>query len=264
MREDVIIYENTIPQIISKEIFDKAMERRRTKKYAENTAKNIYLLSGIIKCQCGGSFIGFTSVKVKNGKTYKNGYYKYSNHGKLKNCNVPSIKQDLIENKIIQLLTNELLDKNNMQKIVDTVNRQYKMLQNESTQDVLDLTIRIKEIQTQIDNIVDMVCKGISTDALGLKLKALEETKRNLEDELTFKSSKFVYDISAEDIVHVLKKDVDKLQTSSKSELKNLIHKWIKKIEATNDFIDVYFNSEDLISHKMVARSGFEPPTCWV
>lgn len=264
MREDAIIYENVLPQIISEEIFNKAMERRRTKKHAENTAKNVYLLSGLIKCQCGGSFIGFTSTKVKNGKTYRNGYYKCSNHSKLKNCDVLSIKQDLIENKIISLLTNELLDKNNMQKIVDTVNKQYKMLQNESIQDVLDLTIRIKEIQTQIDNIVNMVCKGIATDALGLKLKSLEETKTMLEDELNFKDSKFIYDISAEDIVRVLKKDVDKLQTSSKSELKKLIHKWIKKIEATNDFIDVYFNSEDFLPHKMVARSGFEPPTCRV
>lgn len=264
IREDAIVYEDAIPQIISKEVFDKAMKRKKTKKHAENTAKNVYLLSGLIKCQCGGSYTGYMSTKTKNGKTYKNGYYKCNNRNKLGNCTMPFLKQDLLEKKIVEILTKKLLDKNNVQKIIDGVINQYKMLQNEATEDVTGLQTRIKEIQSQMDNIVDMICKGIGTNALAIKLKELEETKYNLEDELEFKSTKFTYDIKADDIVEVLKKDVNNLNDASKTEVKKLIQKWVKKIEVTNDFIDVYFISEDFLPHQMVARNGFEPSTCRV
>lgn len=264
MREDAIIYENAIPVIISKEVFDKAMKRKKTKPHAENTAKNTYLLSGLIKCQCGGSFTGYTSTKTKNGKTYRFGYYKCNNRNKLGNCTMPFLKQELLEKKIVELLTVALLDENNMEKIVNEVNRQYKSLRDESVEESHELENRIKEVQSQMDNIVDMICKGIATEALGFKLKELEQTKYDLQDELNFKSTTFTNDIKSEQIVDILKQDVDNLQNSSKNDIKKLIQKWIKKIEVTNDFLVVYFNSEVFIPPKMVARNGFEPSTCRV
>ena len=264
IREDMIVHENAIPQIISKEIFDKAMQRKKTKKNAENTAKNMYLLSGLIKCQCGGTYTGFTSIKTKNGITYKNGYYKCNNHNKLKNCSMPFLKQDLLESKIIKILTEELLNKENMQNIIDGVSKNYNMLKNEAHEDVIELERKLKDINSQIDNIVDMICKGMGTDALAYKLKDLENIKRDLEDELEFKSSKFNNNITPEAIINVLQKDVKGLNANFKSNVKKHIKKWIKKIEVTNDILDVYFNSEDFLPHKMVARSGLEPPTYWV
>jgi site-specific DNA recombinase len=264
MRKDAIVYEDAIPQIISKEIFKKAMERRKTKPHAENTAKRVYLLSGLIKCQCGGTYTGYLSTKVKNGNTFKYGYYKCNRRDKLNKCTMPFLKQELLENYIIELLTKKLLAKDNMQKLVNQVVMQYKNLQNEATEDVLSLKSRIKEIKVQMDNIVDLICRGMGTDALAYKLKDLEQKKYNLEDELNFKNSNFKIDIKSEDVIKILKRDVDELQDSSKNELKKLIRKWVKKIEVTNDFLDVYFYSEDFLPHQMVARNGFEPSTCRV
>ena len=177
---------------------------------------------------------------------------------------MPFLKQELLENYIIELLTKKLLAKDNMQKLVDQVVMQYKNLQNEATEDVLSLKSRIKEIKVQMDNIVDLICRGMGTDALAYKLKDLEQKKYNLEDELNFKNSNFKIDIKSEDVIKILKRDVDELQDSSKNELKKLIRKWVKKIEVTNDFLDVYFYSEDFLPHQMVARNGFEPSTCRV
>lgn len=251
IREDAIIYENAIPVIISKEVFDKAMSRKRTKKNAENTAKRIYLLSGLIHCSCGGTYTGRTArTKKANGKVYEQGYYTCSNHNKLGNCNFPSLKQNLLENKIVDIITNELLDKTNMQKIVNEVNLQLRILQDESTEDVLELKKKIKELEIQINNVVDMVCKGIATEAMVLKSKELEDLKKNLEEELEFKEHASNITIDKDEIIRILKKDISNLENSSKTNTKNLIRKWVKKIEVTTTEVIVHFNLRRLFTSK--------------
>ena len=257
IREDAIVYENAIPVIIEKEIFEKAMKRRKTKAHAENTAKNVYLLSGLIKCSCGGCYTGYKSTKVKNGNTFTYGYYKCNNRNKLNNCTMPFLKQELLEQKIIDILTQELLDTEKVNKLVNEVVKQYKVLQNESVDDVVDIEERLKEIKKQMNNIVDVIAKGLANDTLLKKLDELEKEKTKLEEERTFKSNINTFNINSDEIVKILKKDVDSLQDKNKTEIKNLVQKWIKKIEVTNDFLDVHFYSEDFFPHQMVARTHY-------
>lgn len=257
MREDAIVYEDAIPVIISKEVFKKVMERKKTKPHAENSAKNVYLLSGLIKCSCGGSYVGTKSTKKKDGKTYVTGYYICNNRNKLGNCKMPLLYQEKLEEKIVSILTEELLDKNTMQNLVDEVTRQYKVLQSEATEDLSVLENRLKEIQSQMDNIVDAVAKGLANDTLLKRLDKLENVNNNLQEELKFKSNVSDTEINADDIIKILKRDIDGLEDNSKNELKKLIKKWVKKIEVTNDFIAVHFYSKDFLPPKMVARTHY-------
>lgn len=265
IRPDAIIFEDGIPQIIDKETFKKAMDRRKTKKHAENSAKRIYLLSGLIKCQCGGSYVGRTATKVKNGNTYKTGYYYCTNHNKLSNCMMPSLKQELLEQKVIDILTEELINKNTMDTIVANVNKQYKELQEDCHKSVESLKLNLKDIKKEMDNIVDIVCRGLATDTLLQKLDKLEKIKKNLEDEINFKNniSENNY-ITSDKIRAVLARDVLSLQDSSRAEIKKLIQKWIKKIEVTTAEVIIHFDCEDFLPPIMVARNGFEPSTCRV
>lgn len=257
IREDAIIYENALPVIIDKDIFEKVMRRRKNKPHAENTAKNIYVLSGLLKCSCGGCYTGYKSVKTKNGNTFSYGYYRCNNRNKLGNCKMPPLKQEILENKIIDILTKELLNKDTIQKLINEVNRQYKVLQNESTEDVVEIELKLKEIQNQMNNIVDVIAKGLANDTLLIKLDQLEKEKKILEEECSFKNKVSNLDINPDDIIKVLQKDIDGLKDNNKTELKKIIQKWIKKIEVTNDFLDVYFYSEEFIPHQMVARTHY-------
>lgn len=177
---------------------------------------------------------------------------------------MPLLYQEKLEEKIVSILTEELLDKNTMQNLVDEVTRQYKVLQSEATEDLSVLENRLKEIQSQMDNIVDAVAKGLANDTLLKRLDKLENVNNNLQEELKFKSNVSDTEINADDIIKILKRDIDGLEDNSKNELKKLIKKWVKKIEVTNDFIAVHFYSEDFLPPKMVARNGFEPSTCRV
>lgn len=259
-REDAIIIENAIPAIISMEVFEKAMNRRKKKSNAENTAKNFYLLSGLIKCECGGSYVGTTVKKQKNGNTYVSGYYRCSNHNKLGNCKMPSLKQDLIENKIVDILTNELLNTETRQKIVDTINSQYKGLQTDCKESVETLKENLTNTTKEIDNIVNAIAKGISSDSLLLRLEELENIKSNLQEEIEFKNAFVVNNyITSDKIDAILKKDLSELQNKSKEKMKSLVQKYVKKIEVKTTEVLIYLDFGENSPKKLVAKTRYLP-----
>lgn len=262
IRDDAIVIDNAIPPIISKEVFEKAMNRRKKKTNAENAAKNFYLLSGLIKCECGGSFVGTTVKKQKNGNTYASGYYRCSNHNKLGKCQMPSLKQELIEDKILKILTEELLNVETRQGIVDTVNKQYQTLQKDCEGSVNILKQNLLDINKEIENIVNAVAKGFASNTLLQRLENLENIKSNLEEEISFKdniaSHKY---ITADKIEEILKKDLSELKDKSKEKLKSLVQKYVKKIEVKTTEVLIYLDFGENSPKKLVAKSGFEPLT---
>lgn len=254
MREDAIIIENAIPQIISREVFEKAMNKRTRRKNAENTAKNFYLLSGLIKCECGGSYVGTTVKKQKNGNTYISGYYRCSNHNKLNNCKMPSLKQEVIEQKIVKLLTEELLNAATREQIVKTVNNQYVLLQKDYKNDVALLKNNLSTINKEIDNIVNAIAKGVASDTLLVKLQDLENVKRNLNEEISFKNDIATHNyITSEKIETVLTKDLSELNGKSQEKLKSLVQKYIKKIEVKTTEVLIYLDFGENSPKKLVA-----------
>lgn len=91
---DVVI-EGEIPQIIDKELFDKAVNRKKSDKRScpHNKAKDAYIFTGKIFCgNCGGRLIGSSSTS-RSGKL--NSYYicqdKYS---KKNDCSMPGTRKD--------------------------------------------------------------------------------------------------------------------------------------------------------------------------
>lgn len=260
IRADAIILEDAIPQIISKEIFEKAMNKRVKRKNAENTAKNFYLLSGLIKCECGGSYIGTTIKKQKNGNTYVSGYYRCSNHNKLGNCKMPSLKQELIENKVIKILTDELLNAETRENIVKTVNVQYIEAQKDCKNDVEILKENLSSINKEIDNIVNAVAKGVASDSLLRRLEEIENTKKNIEDEISFKDNIVTHKyITSEKIEKVLKKDLSELNNKSMEKLKTLVQKYVKKIEVKTMEVLIYLDFGENSPKKLVAKTCYLP-----
>ena len=258
IRDDAIIIENAIPSIISEEVFEKAMNKRKKRKNAENTSKNFYLLSGLIKCECGGSYVGTTVKKQKNGNIYISGYYRCSNHNKLGNCKMPSLKQNLIEDKIIKILTEELLNDEIREKIVQTINNQYSELQKDCKDNVEILNNNLLETNKEINNIVDAVAKGFATDALLTKLKNLENTKKNLEEEISFKDNIATHDyITSDKIEEILKKDLSELKDKSKKSLKSTVQKYIKKIEVKTTEVLIYLDFGENSPKKLVAKTRY-------
>ena len=261
-REDTIVIEDVLPAIIDKEVFEKVKEiRKGHKKAGEFRAKTLYLLSSLIVCgKCGANYTGRTSVKKKNGKSYETGYYICANKNRLSKCVSPTLKQEELENTIIELLKEKLLNSCEIEDLVKKVNEQYKTLYNDSFENIRNLEQDLKDKENQINNITNAIASGVNSPSLLLKLQQLEDVKNNLEEQLRFSNNiSKTPEIDADMVKYFLQKDTDKLVKNV--EAKEIIRKWIKKIEVYNDEIIVHFTLDGNSSVRLVAGVRLELTT---
>lgn len=261
-RDDTIVMEDVLPAIISKEDFEKVKEiRKGHKKSGEFKAKKLYLLSGLIVCgKCGANYTGRTSVKTKNGKTYETGYYICANKNRLAKCTAPTLKQQELEDAIIKLLTEKLLNSYEIEKLAQKINEKYTTIYNESFENQKELQKEIKDKENQINNITNAIADGVCSPALLTKLQQLEDIKKTLEEQLQFTNNiNKTAEIKPDMIKYFLKKDIDKLVKNTKA--KEILKKWIKKIEVYDDEIIVNFSIDGNSSIRLVAGVRLELTT---
>lgn len=240
--DNMVRHEGTIPAIIDKEVFYKVNKKKESR---ESTAsKNFYLLTGLIKCcKCGGTYTGTTQTTKKNGKIYKNQYYRCSGNTKIEKCNAKMIKKELIEDKVISLLTKQLLDNTTIETIVNNVSNEYKKGQKDFAEDIELMQKNIDELEKESDKLLDMCCKGFGNKKISDRMKEIEKSQELLREEIEEKKKIVEHDyITPEKVRKALKIDISNLNLKSQKELKKLIQKWIIKIELTNSEAIVYMN----------------------
>lgn len=244
LNENMVRHEGTIPAIISKEVFETVNKKKEDKK--ESTAsKNFYLLTGLIKCgECGSTYTGTTqTTKKKNGKIYKNQYYRCVSNTKIGKCNSRMIKKELIEEKVISLLTKQLLDNTTIETIVNNVSNEYKKGQKDFAEDIELMQKNIDKLEKEANKLVDLCCQGFGTKKISDRLKEIEEKQEYLKEEIKEKKLFVENDfITPEKVRKALKMDISSLNLNSQKELKKLIQKWIIKIELTTTEAIVYFD----------------------
>lgn len=244
LNENMIRHEGTIPAIISKEVFEAVNKKKEDKK--ESTAsKNFYLLTGLIKCgECGSTYTGTTqTTKKKNGKVYKNQYYRCVSNTKIGKCNSRMMKKELIEGKVVSLLTKQLLNNETVDTIVNNVNNEYKKGQKDFAEDIELMQKNIDKLEKEANKLVDLCCQGFGTKKISDRLKEIEEKQEYLKEEIKEKKLFVENDfITPEKVRKALKMDISSLNLNSQKELKKLIQKWIIKIELTTTEAIVYFD----------------------
>ena len=243
INENMIKHEGTIPAIISKEMFE-AVNGKKEKQ--ESTAsKNFYLLTGLIKCaKCGSTYTGTTqTTKKKNGKVYKNQYYRCGSNTKIGKCNSRMIKKELIEEKVISLLTKQLLDNATIETIVNNVNNEYKKGQKDFAEDIELMQKNKDKLEKEANKLLDLCCQGFGNKKISDRLKEIEEKQEYLKEEIEEKKLFVENDfITPEKVRKALEIDISNLNLKSQKELKKLIQKWIIKIELTTTEAIVYFD----------------------
>lgn len=177
-------YPNTVPAIIDVELFNKVQKIIDNHKYAPATtkAKEEYILSGKLYCgNCKENFIGNCGTS-QTGERY---YYYTCNGVKKKKCKRKNIKKSLIENYVVQCCRNILTDEN-IKLIVEKV---YEICQKENSENGLikSLKKQVKELNKNIDNLVEAIANGANIDLINNKLnekrKELAIVEENLENE---------------------------------------------------------------------------------
>lgn len=110
-------FENMYPQIVSTEIYEKVRQKTNQNKYGKRSVEVVYLLRNKLKCGYCGEPISAECGTTSQGK--KRRYYKCL--GKKRhttNCNKQTLRKEILENFVIDILLKELnkpqtIEKNN-------------------------------------------------------------------------------------------------------------------------------------------------------
>lgn len=233
--ENMVIKENAFEAIIEPEIFDIIQIKMKGKKHMGGTykAKQVYLLSGLIKCGiCGSTYAG----------AKKNDYwsiYECMGHKNGK-CDNTAIKKEEIEKIVIAELKKKLNTLINDTDLLNKVNEKYKVFYNNTETDLEIANKKLASINTKINNINKAIIDGLYTPELKEEMNILQNEKDVINQEIfMIKSISSKEKVSIEDINKIILEDLLKLDSSDLEVVKNIIQKYVTEIIITPSNIDI-------------------------
>ena len=274
-------FPNTIHAIIDKELYDRVQKNIEKNKKGPGgaKAKEEYLLTSKIVCDCCGEKMKGVSGKAKNGSIYR--YYSCKNYKDKKKCTRKNISKDYIENLVLNKC-NQILD--NDENIAFIAKQIYEICKKENNKNLIikEYEKRIKIAKKAIENLLSAIENGDNVDLINKRIsekrKELEETEILLlkeknklaninEEHIRF----FLHQLKNGDIndvkyrkklinifvneIHVTEKDIIIVFNVSKQKISLAVPNTAKENIDTNPFLKgSYFND-------MVSQEGFEPPT---
>ncbi len=181
--DEVIRIDGGVPALISKADFSKAQEKMRERKQrpASFKAKEVYLLSGKIKCGlCGSSYAG-NSRKAYPGQTSYVSYRCNAKNGAIK-CINPEVKRDWIESEVLSILADRVFDEKAIPKLLERYRAFAATRDMALKEELAGCETKLAAVERGIRNIVDLAVQSGSA-ALLEKLRELETQKSQLQAE---------------------------------------------------------------------------------
>ena len=185
------------PAIIPKELFQIVRKRIDKNKTGKHVIGVDYILMG--KCYCGycGHKLRSAAGTTTDGTIFR--YYRCPYSKKDVNCHNKSVRKEVLEQIVIDALTNEITKPENIALITDNVFALYTA----KFTDDSDLHRYEKELSATdkaIKNILAAIEEGIFTPSTKQRLTELEEKKVRLEQAVTVESAKEKNLLTKEDI----------------------------------------------------------------
>jgi site-specific DNA recombinase len=189
-REEWIIQQGAHPAIIEDELWEatevirQRKNRLMEKKGGDRTAFSTYLLTGLVKCaECGGNFIANKQVGKNPNKAYI--YYRCNYHSRRGNsvcANKIGLRSDQLEGAVFSLLQCEILTKENVQMLVEGVQKVWDSHQQGSPDKDLKRVDRdLKKVERELTNLVTAIKQAGMSETIQNELKRCEQRKASLE-----------------------------------------------------------------------------------
>lgn len=189
--EDVIRIEDAVPAIIDRETYDIVQARldaanpRRPDAVHSSALNSDYLLSGLLRCRCGGAMTG---AEAKSGRYHYYECTKQAKAGKTA-CAMKRIPQSVLEGAVLEYLTAELLTEKHIGMLLSCLQDENNG-ELEQWQERLRVVEReIADVRRKLNGLYDALEEGAVSHAdIGPRLRerreqlvALEETQRQLK-----------------------------------------------------------------------------------
>ncbi len=235
-----ILIENGIPQIIEPELFEKAQEMSRKHKSSHPPISAAdYILSDKTVCGvCGAPMIGDTGTG-KSGRQYH--YYTCAKRkSRREKCPKKSIRQDLLEDMVIDAVRKLVSDKELMEQIADKTYAYYVRL-GENDDTVPALKSKLAEVQRGIDNLIKAAEMGIISPDMKTRMDDLTEQKNELLDSIEAAEMTAKFRLTRDQILFFLLQFCDADMDDPECQ-KRLINTFINAVVVHDDRVIVSFN----------------------
>lgn len=243
------IYEDAIPAIVSKALFDKANENldRRKHTRSSNTKGEEYLLTSKIYCACGKRMYGNSRKSGNSDSIYVS--YRCNSHEKLLTGDCSHAKELLrndIDAYILHLLQWYLKKENSIEIIENVMNEVLKSLEGVKSTEIQAMKNRIGSLTKQINNLVDTLALGESTtmESIVSRIQELEAEKKSLQDKISVLHNQEAAPtrISKEEIAMLLDEGFQLMCSKDFQQKKIIVQKFIDKIIVDKEKIQVEYN----------------------
>ena len=169
-KSELIIIPNAFPAIISHETFDKAQQIMKKREIGGRiSAKEPFLLSGILYCECGEHMHGHR--QCKNGHAYY--AYECAGRARRKSCNARSISRNRIEDAVCAYVK-ALLSSASVEKIQAALEKKYASAAAEANNRIAELEKKRANISLKIEKTLDLLLE-MQSESLKTRIKKLEQ-----------------------------------------------------------------------------------------
>lgn len=237
--EEIIRIENGIPAIVSKELWDevKKIMTKRGRNPAANSAKENYLLSGLIICgKCGCGMTGTRKFAGRNKSLYLS--YECSGRKRKHICDMKAVGKDLVERIVIKQLEKGIFSEKAILKLSEKLAEHALHMTKQISKNIHDYNSELRGIERQIENLLNAIANGMFHQSMKEKLDLLESQKNTLI--VRIEEAKIQMSInspSKESIRAYLEKDAD-IKNKSPEDQKRIIQTYVKKVVVHDDRID--------------------------
>ncbi len=244
---DTIRVTNEFPAIISKDTFFTVQKllQARVHRPPCNAEEN-YLLTGKVICgHCGGQYNGMRCKR--HGKMYT--YYKCVNQSSYKNgqtqkeyCHNNSVQKEPLERAVIEKLKKVVFNEKFIPQVFNEYNNYVKSQSLDNAMiDVLQS--KLKQIDENISNLLDVIGCGNSSDSMLERLKKLENEKETIKHRLQeeMKGNNYI-PATISEVEKVYRKARETLDGNDFFAKRRLINNFVNQILIYKDKAEIYIN----------------------
>lgn len=240
---DDIVIENAVPAIVPPHLWHNVAERKEQQKPVRpRKHKELYALTGKIDCAlCGEHFFGVKSGSVHRGIKYEYKYYICAGRNIYRNCDCRKIRKDKLEDLILSEIKSKILNEHDMERIAREVVSMYKDSPSDIDAEIKRLTKLKRELETDIDTLVEMRLKReISPELLTKKSAEKEEELQTINKRLFAMTEQQRHAVTYDSVRAYLEQLLAYSSSDNDEVLKLLFDNVVEKVLISSDSVDIF------------------------
>lgn len=238
--EEVVRIEGGCPEIVTKELWERANAVRRASRSSYSNAKRTYLLTGLLYCECGGKFHGNVRRHKQRGLEYTT--YRCSERVNKRDCDTKEIRCQILDAWVIDEFCKVFFTEDSIKRITQGLNENLR-----NTVDNDDDYNRVKDTLSRAeksrDNLIEAISQTGVNDAITAKIKECEAIIQEAKTFLESYERDYNQNTITEDDVKAKIDEIKEylLNPENVQRSKFILSQYIEKIEISNEKIKATF-----------------------